>query len=484
MSRTDATSSLAGERHPVDRGIFVGEGQCGWVWAGPERPTLALGPTRSGKTSSLIVPNVLSARGAVVSTSTKPDVLELTAPARRRAGWCFLFDPGGEMHAPPGVDRVAWSPVTAAASWDGALSVADSMVRAARPGRGPRGELDGHDHWTERAGALLAPLLQAAALSGAPMRSVLRWVDRHDGATALDLLVEHAGEDAVSTDLLAGILATDAREQSGIWSTASGVLAAYRSDRALASTEGAFLDLDRFCDGPHTLYICSSGRQQALHAPLVVGMLAQVRDAAYRRAREGVTRPPVLLALDEVANIAPLPDLPAVVTEGAGQGLLTLACLQDLSQARARWGAEGEALLSLFGTSVVLGGIGDVPTLEALSTLAGEHELVSRSVGWTQGGGRRQTNVTDGSTLRPRLPPDVVARAGTGWALVVDSTKRMGWIRLTPAHATSPWSDLIALGRERGRGHPPRRAPGEDRRHAPERAADEPTRRSGLELDR
>ena len=63
-----------------------------------------------------------------------------------------------------------------------------------------------------------------------------------------------------------------------------------------------------------TVYVCAPARHQALAAPLVVGFLEQVRDGAYAprplRGR-GVRRPPVLLALDEVANIAPLPDLPA-----------------------------------------------------------------------------------------------------------------------------------------------------------------------------
>ncbi len=123
-------------------------------------------------------------------------------------------------------------------------------------------------------------------------------------------------------------------------------------------------------------------------APLVVGLLTDIRSAAYARSgtpapdRSAPTRrpAPVVLALDEVANIAPIPDLPSMVSEGAGQGLLTLACLQDLSQARARWGGAAEGFFSLFGTTVVLPGIGDVRTLEALSALAGEEEVRTRSV--------------------------------------------------------------------------------------------------------
>src|SRR5580704_2625127 len=69
-----------------------------------------------------------------------------------------------------------------------------------------------------------------------------------------------------------------------------------------------------------------------------------------------------------------------MVSEGGSQGVVTLACLQDLSQARARWGTAADGFLSLFGTTVVLPGIGDVRTLEALSTLAGEEEVTTRSI--------------------------------------------------------------------------------------------------------
>ena len=203
------------------------------------------------------------------------------------------------------------------------------------------------------------------------MRDVLQWIDRHNGAPALEILASNAGGDAPATDLLAGIVATDSREQSGIWSTASGVLAAYRTEGALASTRAAPLDLEEFCGGANTLYVCSTGRRQRQFAPLVVAIVGDVRDAAYVRSRDGQSGPPTLLALDEVANIAPIPDLPAMVSEGAGQGLLVLACLQDLSQARVRWGQAADGFLSLFGTTVVLRGIADTATLRDIERAGG-----------------------------------------------------------------------------------------------------------------
>jgi len=426
-------------------GIYLGAGAGGWAWAEPERSALVLGPSRSGKTSALVVPNVLAAPGPVVSTSTKPDVLAATAGARGAAGRALLYDPSGTVRPPPGVTRVGWSPVNAALDWDDALLTADAMVRAARPA--VRLGAGAEEHWTERAGSLLAPLLHGAALVGHPMGSVVRWVDRHDGSEALSVLAGRPGDGGPAADVLAGILTTDEREQSGIWSTASGVLGAYRSSAALASTEPPFLEAGSFCSASNTLYVCAAGRRQRLLAPLVVGLLTELRDAAYRQAGQG---PPLLAALDEVANIAPIPDLPAMVSEGGGQGLVTLACLQDLSQARARWGEEASSFLSLFGTTLVLGGIADMATLEALSALGGDIEVASRTVGAAAGrDGKVRPSTTVSGILRRRLPVDVIARGRPGQALALDAHNRIGWVGLTPAHRDRPWRDLLGRGADR-----------------------------------
>jgi len=441
--------------------LYLGGGATGPLWAPAEQAVLVLGPPRSGKTSGLVVPTVLSAPGAVVSTSTKPDVLKITARARRRDGPCLLYDPSGTVETPAGVERVRWSPVSGCRSWDDALLVARGLVGSTRPSGGRN---DG-DHWSERAQALLAPVLHAAALEGAEFGTVLSWIDRRQAGTALGILDrEGAG---IAGDLLAGIAATEDRELSGIWSTASGVLSAYRSEAALASTVAPDFDARAFCDSSATLYICATGRHQGLVAPLVVGLLTDIRAAAYQRAAEGRTgRVPVVLALDEVANIAPVPDLPSMVSEGGSQGVSTLACLQDLSQARGRWGTAAEGFLSLFGTTVVLPGIGDVRTLEALSTLAGEEEVTTRSLSQPvvtgggvgravmdrvlRNGGRRgqDPSITTSTVLRRRLPVDVVGRGHPGMALAVNEKNAMGWVHLTPWFSHEPWRRAV-VGTER-----------------------------------
>lgn len=54
-------------------GLYVGVGRGRLAFAPPQHAVLVLGPPRSGKTVGLVIPNVLAAPGAVVSTSTKPD---------------------------------------------------------------------------------------------------------------------------------------------------------------------------------------------------------------------------------------------------------------------------------------------------------------------------------------------------------------------------------------------------------------------------
>ena len=453
MERTDSFAPSTAALHEIHRfarhSIYVGYGAQGWLWAGAQRSTLVLGPPRSGKTSSLVIPNILLSDGPVVSTSTKPDVMRATALSRSNEGWAWLYDPSGDVECPPGVERVGWSPLTTARSWDAAVVTADAMVGATRL----QGLRSGEHHWTERASALLSTLIHAAALGEHPMRDVLRWIDRHDGSPALEVLDSHPGCDEAATNLLAGIVATDPREQSGIWSTASGVLAAYRTSSAMASTTIPPLDVEAFCSGPNTLYLCSAGRRQRQFAPLVVATIGDVRDATYARDRDGRSGPPTLLALDEIANIAPVPDLPAMVSEGAGQGLLVLACLQDLSQARARWGQAAVGFLSLFGTTVVLPGIADTATLRDLSALAGDRDIVSTTISRSvDHRGRIRPSTSVSPSRQPRLPVDAISRGVRGCALVLGPDRDLTHVTLTPAHDRSPWRQLVAHARDRAVG--------------------------------
>ena len=353
-------------------GIYLGRGACGDAMSGHERSTLVLGPTRSGKTSSIIVPNLLMTRDSCVVTSTKNDVVSLMTNARRD-GATLLFDPSGTVQTPHGAHRIGYSPLRQSLTWDGAVLASRSLLDVARRGRGDRSD----DHWTERAGALVAPLMHASALRGDSIGHLASRIDERRGDDLLHELTERHGEHHPAVSLLHGVLATEERERSSIWSTTAGLFAGIRTEAARASAREAPLDVEEFLAGPHQLHIVAPSRHQAVSIPLVVGLVEELVHATYDRHHEGAR---LLLALDELANVAPLPRLAGIVSEGGGQGVLTLACLQDLSQARARWGTSAEGFLSLFPTTLVLPGIADRTTLETLRALAGKELVASPSV--------------------------------------------------------------------------------------------------------
>jgi len=118
-----------------------------------------------------------------------------------------------------------------------------------------------------------------------PIEEVLRWTLRQDLTPALEVLADADSE--IAADVLVGIERTDARERSSIISATAGVLSAYNSDGARQSAASPNFDPDQFAAGTDTIYITSPEQHQAACAPLIVGLLEQVRHAVYARARGG-----------------------------------------------------------------------------------------------------------------------------------------------------------------------------------------------------
>lgn len=202
----DSTDSLLAVLvESVRRGsdVYLGvDEKQGWRCARPERAVLLLGPPRSGKTSAVIIPALLSHCGPAVSTSTKPDVLHATLGARARLGRVWLFDPTGTSATPAGVSRLRWSPVSACGSWDGALLMARAMVLTGGVGAGTTDQ----SHWAKRAQALLACLLHAAAVNRQTIGDVVGWVLGHELDEPGVVLEQHGCTQAVS--LLGGLART------------------------------------------------------------------------------------------------------------------------------------------------------------------------------------------------------------------------------------------------------------------------------------
>src|SRR5207302_8311761 len=134
-------------------------------------------------------------------------------------------------------------------------------------------------------------------------------------------------------------------------------------------------------------YIIGPSHQQRVIAPLIAGLVDSIAHGAMALAAKydnGRLQEPLLLALDEVANIAPLDSLPSLVSEGGGRGIITMWAAQNLAQLRDRYSPEkAKAILAATGAKVIFGGLTVSEDLREISSWAGEKLVPRESISKT-----------------------------------------------------------------------------------------------------
>src|SRR5581483_8256209 len=336
---------------------------------------LVLGPTQTGKTTGLAVPAILEWDGPVVATSVKADLLADTLAWRASRGETWVYDPTEATSFTPST----WSPLGACRTWHGARKTASELAEAAKVATGKG--VDSADFWFSSAAKLLAPYLFAAAVRGVGMADVVRWVDGQDKVDARSTIAACGQADA--------LLAHDAtwrrddRTRTSIFTTAEVILAAYGDPRVQASSATCAIRAERLLDGGrHTLYLAAPPAEQRRLRPLLATLVSQVIAEAYAKvaATGRPLDPPLLLVLDEAANIAPVADLATIASTAASHGIQLVTVWQDLAQIKARYGSEATTVVNNHRAKVVLAGVGDVDTLDYVARLGGDQDVEQLSV--------------------------------------------------------------------------------------------------------
>ena len=234
---------------------------------------------------------------------------------------------------------------------------------------GRRGRIS--SYFRTKAGVVIAALLHAAALGDKDMLWLLRAVNgdrrglergRGDSRSSFGRTTPR-----LRCRTCGAFIDLDERTKGPIFATTANAFAAYRLPGSAALDREAgwrdFFDTAEFVAGDpdgfnpwrvallgegatamerlgagigqkgrfDTVYITASSEQQNLVAPIIAGFLSQVREATFARyradeAEDRFNRPAVLWALDEIAGIAPMRDLPETLSQSGGQNLL-VACL-------------------------------------------------------------------------------------------------------------------------------------------------------------
>jgi type IV secretion system protein VirD4 len=405
---------------------------------------VAFGPPQSGKSAGLAVPALLEWDGPAVASSIKTDLLAATLARRRSLGAVFVYDP----FALAGTAANTWSPLPAARTWDGALEVA---WRLAAAGALDQRSVEGGDFWAIAAEQRLAPLLFAAAGTGARVDSVVRWAygqGTRELHQALATLAGAATDDAAidganaAYDAVSGFEAQADRTRSSIEATVQALLRAYRFARVARSAATCEITADRLLDESATLYLIGDAKASKLLRPIFLALLSEVVDRAYERATlaGGRLELPLLLCLDEAGNVAPLPNLAEVASTAPSHNIQLVSIFHDLAQARTRYGQQAETVVNSHRARMLLPGVADLDTLRYFAGLVGEEEArdLTRTTG--AGGSSRST----ARRRRPLVAPEALRQLPDRHALLL-------YGRLAPAQVRlRTWFDDPRLRRLAG----------------------------------
>ncbi|QIN28158.1 type IV secretory system conjugative DNA transfer family protein [Brevibacterium luteolum] len=414
--------SLTGRGDPSDVGYLLGTTRGGQVWATIEDSMLLLGPPRSGKGLNIVINMILDAAGPVIATSTRPDNLTVTMKARERKGPVAIFDP--QQLAPGLPAGMRWSPVRGCADPLTAMIRAKGLATAANFG----GVSDG-GFWEGKTTAAIQAMLHAAALDGQGARTVYQWaLNPTTAADAVRILSTHPDAADGWADSLDAMVQADPRTRDSIWQGVSLAFAALADPRVLDAVspgpDEAF-DPEEFLTANGTLYLLATGSGSGAAAALVAAFIEDLVETARKlAARSAGARmdPALLLALDEIGNLAPLPALPVLMAEGGGTGITCLPVLQSLAQAREKWGENNaNALWDASIVKILLGGASNSKDLQDVSTLVGERDETTDSVSTDAYGSHSNQR----SIRRvPILPPDTLRTMPFGTGVVMLHTAR------------------------------------------------------------
>jgi type IV secretory pathway TraG/TraD family ATPase VirD4 len=404
---------------PAQVGYLLGHAHGRQVWASVEDSMLVLGPPRSGKGLHLVVNAVLDAPGPVVTTSTRPDTLAVTMAARAKVGPVAVFDPEQLVEGLP--SGLRWSPIRGCEIPRVAMTRAKGF--AAGTGLGKGGTENG-GFWEGKTRTVLQGLLHAAALDGRTARDLYLWsLSPTAAGDAVSILASHPDAAPGWAQALQGVVHADPRTRDPVWTGVSQSLTCLSDPVVLdcvTPSPAELFDPVAFLRANGALYLLATADGASTCASLVAAFVEDLVATAKRLAAVSPgTRldPPLLLALDEIGNLAPLPALPGLMSEGGGSGITTMPVLQSLAQARSKWGADdANAIWDSAIVKVILGGTSSASDLRDLSLLLGERDEHTDS--WTVGD--HGTRSLQRSTRRvPVMPPEAIRTLPFGTGLVL-----------------------------------------------------------------
>ncbi|MFJ9634179.1 type IV secretory system conjugative DNA transfer family protein [Streptomyces sp. NPDC101175] len=281
---------------------------------------------------------VRDAEGAALVVTSNPTVWQDTKDARAKLGPVLLYDPTHLCDTPA---RLHWSPTTGCEDKQTAVRRAAALLAPVKP----TAKID--QAVADTAETLLRSYLHAAAIDGRTIRHVHRWSQGTQIQDAVRTLrTNPKAAPGAAGELEAALTSHPERRDIAqeLTSRALSSLFTVNIREACTPNRTDALSLDSFANEGGTLYLLGESIEDPRANPGAMPLLTALASSVVERGRHMAERssagrldPPITFVLDDIAAVAPLPQLPDLLATGADRGLPTLALLRSREQARARW---------------------------------------------------------------------------------------------------------------------------------------------------
>ncbi|MGW6412179.1 type IV secretory system conjugative DNA transfer family protein [Streptomyces vinaceus] len=403
--------------YAVPLGRLVGGGWPVSIYGTPEQNYVILAPSRQGKS---IILNSLIYRwaGAVVHTSSKISDHLATRDLRELLGPVWVWDPLG-LSGGRNLNTFRWDPVRGCDDRSVAIQRAAYLLYGSRGAGNPGAGVD--EFFRSTACEVLARYLNAAALGGKTMMDVYSWsMNRADG-TAANILIQSGAEKSWSDVLVSRQKMSAQNTADGIFTTLSAALG-WMANPTIAATvlpgPGEHFEAEAFLQQRGTLYMVGSDKPGSEVAPLFVMFADYLRSVSVdlgNASGHGRLDPPCLWALDEVANIVPLP-IDRWMTDSGGRGITLVLVFQSRAQLYSVWGQErGRVVWDDANVRIVLRGIGDKAVRDDISAMCGTYKHVRKTTTTSDG----KTSVSSHEEVKTVISQDEIFKLGRRQSLII-----------------------------------------------------------------
>lgn len=296
-----------------------GSGLAGHLsWDG-EGHLLAVAPTRSGKSTTLIVPNLLRYRGSCIVLDPKGELYRDTA--------CWRAANVGPVYriAPFSGTTDSFNPLDSVRSLSDARALADLML--------PEGSKE-HDFFRKEAVAFLSALIlfvKEKAPAGRRDLAEVRLMTAAPIDMFLDILKGMATCGIAPVQNAASVVLSKSRDRGlpNLRDTLNADLAIWDDPGVSAATSEGTVDFHALKDRPATVYITVPFDKTAAFAPFLKVLLTASLEAMVQNDR--IPDIPVLFVLDEFLSLGPFSRFRDAIRTHAGAGVRLWFFLQNLS---------------------------------------------------------------------------------------------------------------------------------------------------------